>query len=140
MKKRTIVDIVVISIYVLSLAFLIVFGILWKLNPDFYQMVLYFIMGFGIIGLLGVMTKLFIDKDYDYNVYSLSFMSSLTVIAILCHYIVKYFKLYDVLPWLSWTILISLIVISLITCLVLNFKKSKNKKSSNKPKIVSNSR
>ena len=140
MNKRKIVDIIIILIYISSLAFLITFGILWKLSPDFYQMLLYFIMGFGVLGLIGVMTKLFVDKSYDFNIYSLTFMASLTVIAILCHYIVKYFKLYEVAPWLSWVILISLIFISVLVCLILNFKKSKNEKSSNGPKIVSNTR
>ncbi len=140
MKKRKIPDIIIFSIYALSVVFLSIFGIIWGFSPSFYQMLLYFIMGFGIVGLLGILAKLLIDKNYDFNIYGLAFLVSLTVIAILCHYIVKYFKLYEILPWLSWTILISLILISLSICLILNIKKLNNKKSSNKPKIVSNSR
>ena len=140
MKKRKIPDIIIFSIYALSVVFLSIFGIIWGFSPSFYQMLLYFIMGFGIVGLLGILSKLLIDKYYDFNIYGLAFLVSLTVIAILCHYIVKYFKLYEILPWLSWTMLISLILISLSICLILNIKKLNNKKSSNKPKIVSNSR
>ena len=116
MKKRKIPDIIIFSIYALSVVFLSIFGIIWGFSPSFYQMLLYFIMGFGIVGLLGILAKLLIDKNYDFNIYGLAFLVSLTVIAILCHYIVKYFKLYEILPWLSWTILISLILISLSIC------------------------
>lgn len=140
MKKTRIVDIAVIAIIALSIVFLGVFSILWSLNQAFYQMTLYFVMGFGIIGLLGVMIKLFLDKKYEFNTYRLAFMASLTVIAIFCHYFIKYVNYYENLPYIYWIILIVLIIIAIIICYLLNKKAIKKNKDKNEPKFIPNIR
>lgn len=140
MKKTRIVDIAVIIIIALSIIFLGIFSILWSLNQAFYQMTLYFVMGFGIIGLLGVMIKLFIDKKYEFNTYKLAFMASLTVIAIFCHYFIKYVNYYETLPYIYWIILIVLNIIAKIICFFLNKRAIKNNKDKKRPKFIPNVR
>ena len=123
MKKTRIVDIAVIIIIALSIIFLGIFSILWSLNQAFYQMTLYFVMGFGIIGLLGVMI-----------------MASLTVIAIFCHYFIKYVNYYETLPYIYWIILIVLNIIAKIICFFLNKRAIKNNKDKKRPKFIPNVR
>lgn len=115
-----------------------IFSILWKLNQNFYQMMLYFMMGLSLISLLSFVFKLLVDKKYEYNNYLLIYISSYAVIAVLSHYILKYIGKYDTLTWMYWLLPFILIIVSTILCCIL-YKKDKEKNDSDKrPKIISN--